>query len=741
MTLQHKAWALVLLTVGLLTSMAVLVSGYSIAQSFSSLERARGEREGERAQRLLAQQMQGLSATGRDYAYWSDAVAFVTGQDPDFMSENFTAENMKSLRISEVLALDLEGAPVASVMLADDGSLRPMSSDTSLLLQRLAAPVLADPHSETVLQTYHHSGAGLMLISIAAVRAQNALGAPPSGALAVVRHFDQTELQRFSDVLMAPVQLSLADAGHSGIGFHMEEVDDTQAQVHAVIRDHDGHAAAELVLGLDRQLYREGRSLAWAAGAQVAVAGLALGALLVFLLDHLLLRRLHRLHRQLKTVSEAELVSDARVDVDGSDELTAVATGLNGLLLRVRQDAERQRQAHEKQEALQMQLMQSQKTEALGRFTGGIAHDFNNSLAAISGWMRVAEEDLDPAHPSHEALQQALKATRYASGLMRQLLAYSRQSAPHLERVSLGALIEDTRSLMAAGLTQRSTLVVQCDTDDASVQADPTQMQQVLVNLLMNASDAMEGRGTIWLHLRSVDLPAAPGVVVSPECATLAEGRYICLTVQDEGPGIAAEHLSRLFDPFFTTKAVGRGTGLGLSVAYGIVARHGGVIGVRSAPGAGACFSLYLPACEPVEETAALTRALEPSGTRELLFVDDDPLVRRAWSTLLQRMGWVVTQAEDGEEAWALFQRQEQDWAVVLTDLAMPKLDGCGLARRIAETHRPPPMVLMSGNVSIDDADHLVETLFSEVLHKPVDAAELERVLKKLVAGFPAEAA
>lgn len=731
MKLQHKAWALVLITVGLLTLVAVLVAEQSISRSFSKLEAERAALDGERGRRLLNQQMQGLTATLKDYAYWSDTVQYIDGGKPEYLKENFTTDNMSSLHMTQVLMLDVQGRPVGSVELTAEPSLQPLSNDRIRTFMELAAPVLADATGESVLETYKVDRGDLYLISIVSARKDSTPGTPGNGAVVMARRFDQAELVRFSDILMQPVRLSFDTQDHDGGDLHMVIVNELQAESHAPVLDTSGHSIADLVLTMERDLHAEGRSLTWAAGGGVAVAGLLLGAALVLLLDRLLLRRLQRLHKDLDALSDNEILGETLIRVEGDDELTTVGRGINRLLRRVRQDVEEQKAASARQESLQQQLWQSQKVEALGRFTGGIAHDFNNSLAAITGWMRLADEDLDLAHPSHEALQQALKATRYADGLMRQLLAFSRQAAPRLERLSLCQLIDDSRGLVASGLTKRTTLDVACSIEACWVQADPTQMQQVLVNLLMNASDAMNGEGATCLKMDAIELPVAAGTQALPEATALPPGRYIRLTVKDEGPGIAPENLDRVFDPFFTTKSVGRGTGLGLSVAHGILARHGGAIGVRSVLGQGAEFSILLPACDKaVESTPAEIPGASPA-THRLLFVDDDQLVRHAWGTLLERKGWTVTRARDGEEGWELFSRSDKRWDVVLTDLSMPRLDGQGLARRIRATDAPPPIVLMSGNVSADDAELLVKGDFAAVLNKPVDAAELERVLQE----------
>lgn len=732
--LKHKAWLLVIVTIGLLTLASALVSRHSITASFEHLESNQFRVEGERAGRLLNQQLQGLTATLMDYAYWTDTVEFIEGVRPGYFVENFGTDNLKYLGIDHVLVLDLLGQPLASAELTSVPSLRPMPESMSQMVRSLAVSVLSDRTSETVMRTYRSMDGNLYMVSIAAVRSQFEPGSAPKGALAMVRRFDAKELARFSEILMHPVRLSFSDpqradfAGAPAVDHH------AKAESTAPVMDHEGRPVAFLVLELDRYLHQAGRSLALVAALQVALAGLVVGALLVLLLNQLVLRRLQRAHNELSEVTREGVGSDRTLSVRGDDELTDLARGINDLLRRTREDAAQQRQAHERQEALQLQLAQSQKTEALGRFTSGIAHDFNNSLAAISGWVRLAHQDLAAGHPSASSLEQAFKSIQHASGLMKQLLAFSRQSTPRMERLRLSTLIDEARALVGLGLMRRCTLDVQSTSLDDWIQADATQMKQVIVNLLINACDAMNGEGTISLVVASQDASAFAAGPGSAMLTSLPPARYITLCVRDEGPGIAPEHLNRVFDPFFTTKPAGKGTGLGLSVVHGIMARHGGGVGVFSAPGEGASFLLALPLRE--ERNPPSPRALVPGadGPRKLLYAEDDAQVRDAWSSLLERQGWIVTRSRDGEEAWDRFQADPAGWDAVLTDLSMPGMTGLQLARHIASTAAPPPVVLMSGQISEEDGERLNEGGFSAVLHKPVDQDELLRVLNEAVA-------
>ena len=576
MKLQHKAWLLILAAVGVVTLLAIVVTGQTISRSFAALEDERALHEGERARRILSQQAQELLTTTIDYAYWDDAVRFVRGQDDAFLDDNITEDNMKYLRLSEVLVLDGTGQPKAAARLVDGEELQLVSSGLLPKLLQLGQPLLADASGMSTLRTFVQHEQQLYVVAAAAIRDPGVVVQPPSGVLLMVRAISHAELVRLSDLMLTQVSLSFDGIAKAGVKVWTRELSDRRIGVQAVIDDHDGQPVATLDLNLAREMDEEARSLAVTTGLQVLLSGLIVGAALVFLLDRWVLRRLSRMHDQLGAITAEGLAGSERIRMGGHDELTTVANGINSLLDRVRMDAIEQKNAHARQEALQLQLMQSQKMEALGRFTGGIAHDFNNSLAGISGWMRLAQEDLAADHPSREAVDQAIKGAQYAQGLMRQLLTFSRQSKLNLEPVHVGALVEQTRKFVSSGLVRSTQVQVEQLCEDDLIQADPTQVQQVLVNLIINASDAMDGVGRVRLRVDRLSLPLPVAQMPWPGAAELPAGDYLHVQVCDDGPGISPENIDRIFDPFFTTKSVGKGTGLGLSVAHGVMGRHGG---------------------------------------------------------------------------------------------------------------------------------------------------------------------
>lgn len=730
MKLHYKAFVLVFVTVGLCTLLAMLGASWTVDASFRRMEETLAHREGDRATRLFGQQLKDLGALVRNSAYTIRMVDYAEGRDPGLLRRDFDATSMGGLDITHVLAIGHSGKPLGSVALDQTGAQIDAPSHLFQAVEALTRTVLTDEYGGVTLQTIVASGGQLYMVAGAAMLDPMKSNSA-SGVLVFLRHLSNARVHSLSHVLMRPVRVDHIQS-RTDHGVALNVTDSETLELHVPLQDLEGQTLAHLVLDLDRPLMVGQQKLSASGQLLAGLAGLAASVLLLVVLYRFVLRRLKHLHADVLSITRNGPTANGDVRVEGHDELATLAQGVNLLLDRVRKDAVLQQEAHQRQEQLQQQLLQSQKTEALGRLTGGIAHDFNNSLAAITGWMRLATEDLEQDHPSADALRQALKATRYADGLMRQLLAFGRQTPPKLQCLHMSSLVEDTRHMVASGLTRDCELVVDFRVEDDRVYADPTQIQQVLVNLLINAADAMQGKGRIELTLHSLEIPIV-GRRPPPGANDLPAGRYLTLSVCDQGPGVPTEHLGRVFDPFFTTKGKGRGTGLGLSVAHGIVLRHQGGIGVENRREAGACFFVHLPLCSVDEDLAptCLPEGDQPSGKR-VLFVDDDQLVRHAWSTLLERQGWQVTRARDGEEGWTLFQSGGGRFDLVLTDQSMPRLDGVGLARRIRETEASPPIILISGHVNEVGAGDL-QTLFNAVLHKPVDMSDLGRVMEEVL--------
>ncbi|MGQ0562235.1 MAG: PAS domain S-box protein [Gemmatimonadota bacterium] len=344
---------------------------------------------------------------------------------------------------------------------------------------------------------------------------------------------------------------------------------------------------------------------------------------------------------------------------------------------------------------LEAQLRQAQRMEAVGRLAGGIAHDFNNLLTAIKGHAELLQNELGPAAgPDIEEIGQA--ADR-AAALTRQLLAFSRQQLLQMQVLDLNAVVGEMQKLLVRLIGENITLVTGLDSGVPPIEADRTQLEQVLMNLVLNARDAMPNGGTMQIRTATAvrtEVDADRFVFVRP-------GRYVMLSVSDEGSGMDEATVARIFDPFFSTKEQGKGSGLGLATAYGIVKQLGGYIWCDSAPGRGTTFRVYLPPAASKLLTAApdsqAPRASVSQGDETILVVEDEPAVRSLVRRVLQKNGYRVLDAANGMEALRLVESFDQPIHLLLTDVVMPEMGGRDLADRLGPRRPEMKILYMSG--------------------------------------------
>ena len=411
------------------------------------------------------------------------------------------------------------------------------------------------------------------------------------------------------------------------------------------------------------------------------------------------------------------------------------------------------------------ELRQSQKMEAVGRLAGGIAHDFNNLLAAISSYAELLVEELpaDALPEAHADAREIRRAAERGATLTRQLLAFGRRQQMQPRPIDLHAVVTDLGRLLGRVLGASVELRLSLADGEACVVADPGQLEQVLLNLAVNARDAMPDGGVLTLgttravrrqpatsRRRSSAIPApADGLP-----AALAPGRYVCVTVRDTGVGMDDATQARVFEPFFTTKPAGQGTGLGLAMVYGIVAQSGGLVTVQSTPGGGTCFSIYLPESSDaptagdaaVEDAVAVTprhpaTPVDAVPGAVILLVDDEAPVRTAAARVLARRGYTVLEASDGLQALGIVERYPARIHLLLTDVRMPGMDGRELARRLHLSHPETRVLLMTGYMDPLEGPPAPTALPGDapMLHKPFTLdALVDRVRTVLdVAGSP----
>ena len=399
-------------------------------------------------------------------------------------------------------------------------------------------------------------------------------------------------------------------------------------------------------------------------------------------------------------------------------------------LREVEERAERQR-AEEALEQSEKQFRQAQKMEAVGRLAGGIAHDFNNLLTVIMGYSQVLSTELGPEHPLRSKIEETQKAGERAAGLIRQLLAFSRKQSMDPKVLSLNTVVTNLEGMLRRLIGEDIRLVAKLDPDNGHVRADQAQLEQVLMNLVVNARDAMPKGGILSLETARVELTRSPLYHLRP----LAPGPYMKLSVSDTGCGMDRETQSHIFEPFFTTKEEGKGSGLGLSTVFGIVTQCGGAIDVASRLGHGTKFDVYLPSVESDVSATALPQDLgQPKrGTETILLVEDDPSVRNLVCDELRKLGYQVLEAKNGVEACLLATQQPDALDLLVTDVVMPGMGGRELAQHLCVIKPDLKILFISGY--IDDVGLHVghEEGSSSFLQKPFTPEALGRAVRELL--------
>ncbi len=397
---------------------------------------------------------------------------------------------------------------------------------------------------------------------------------------------------------------------------------------------------------------------------------------------------------------------------------------------KARFDAERRAaellEQRERAEQLELELRHAQRLESLGRLAGGVAHDFNNLLTVISGSAMLAERALPAEHAVTKDLIEIQNASRRAADLTRQLLAFARRQVLQRRTVDLRDLLPGLQRMLGRLLGERITLAIGIPGEALLLNADPGQLEQVVVNLVLNARDAMSDGGTVRVEAQIARLPAE----ASARLRRSEDEEYIRIDVTDTGSGMSDAVRARVFEPFFTTKELGRGTGLGLATSFGIVKQHGGHLLLDSEPGRGSTFSVYLPRAygEAADEAESSVRTL-PRGRERILLVEDDPNVRSVAARILEDAGYGVDAVGGGNEALSRLDRKSYD--VLVSDVVMPGVGGVELAARAKERRPHLGVVLMSGYADALLTPSKAGEQSPEFLQKPFNARALVEAVRR----------
>jgi len=390
-------------------------------------------------------------------------------------------------------------------------------------------------------------------------------------------------------------------------------------------------------------------------------------------------------------------------------------------------DITEEKESEEERKKLTKQLQQAQKMEAIGTLAGGIAHDFNNLLMAIQGNVSLALFDMEPSHPQHRILANIEKLVRSGADLTSKLLGYARKGKYESRPMRLNDLVRETSETF--GRMRKDITIFRDLTEDLkNVVADKGQVEQVLLNLFVNAADAMPTGGKLILKTRNVthqDIPDK-GYTVKP-------GSYVMLTVGDTGVGMDKDVITRIFDPFFTTKKMGRGTGLGLASAYGIVKSHNGYIDVTSEKDQGSVFYIYLPASEQRPQAVPEPRRKPEGGIGKILLVDDEDSVMEVTAQMIERLGYTVIRARSGREAIERFRENYDRVSLVLLDMIMPEMGGGEVFDELKRISRHVKVLLASGYSMQGQAREIINRGCIGFIQKPFNMEDLSSKLRSVL--------
>ncbi len=401
-------------------------------------------------------------------------------------------------------------------------------------------------------------------------------------------------------------------------------------------------------------------------------------------------------------------------------------------IIHIATDITERKRAEEERKKIQAQLLQSQKMEAIGILAGGVAHDFNNLLTTIQGYTDLLMMEIDDADPMYRNLKQIHFATGRGADLTRQLLLFSRKQPMELTTLNINRTINDLLKMLNRLIGEDITIITDLKPDLWMVRADAGNIEQVIMNLAVNARDAMQKGGRLTIKTENAQIDEDYCMVFN----YAHPGKFVCVSVSDTGVGIDKENIQRIFEPFFSTKEAGKGTGLGLSVVYGIVKQHDGWTNVYSESGYGSTFKIYLPAfsSRPVEETEETISLQELQGSGErILLVEDDEGVREFATMALQENGYFVFGVASAKEAMDVFEREGGDFDLLFIDVVLPDKNGILLADQIL-IHNPKPLVLLtSGYIDHKSQRPLMQERGFLSLQKPYSLIDLLRTIRKVI--------
>jgi sensor domain CHASE-containing protein/nitrogen-specific signal transduction histidine kinase/CheY-like chemotaxis protein len=770
MTLRNKTLTMIGLTLAGLILILFAASRLILLRGFSELEQKHVRQNIDRALRALSRELASLETMAHDWAAWDDTYAFIADANDEYVKSNLVDETFTGIRLNLMLFIDASGKAVfakAFDLKNEEAIPIPRTIEEQLSGD---SPLLRHTSTDSSLAGIILNPEGAMLI-VSEPIVTSAEEGPIRGALIVARYLDDSEIKHLAETTQLSLSIHRLDDPQIPSDVQVAQSslsDQTPIVLHplseqsiagyGLLKDIYGKPVLVLKADIPREIFQKGRASISYFILSLGVVGLVFGLVIILLLEKQVLSRVTRLG---KTVSAIGLSGDlsTRVSITGKDELSGLANEVNRMLEalqqsevslrrahddlerrveertaeltmaneRLKQQIEERKRAEIERKKLEAQLQQARKLESVGTLAGGIAHDFNNLLMGIQGHVSLMLFHIDSTHPYYERLKKIEKQVQSGARLTSHLLGYARKGKYQVKSINLNQLVQETCETF--GRTKKEiTIHRELAADLLPIDADEGQIHQVLLNLFINAADAMPRGGDLILKTMN-----ATHKDIKSRLYNRKPGKYVQLTVKDTGRGMDKETMERIFDPFFTTKEMGRGTGLGLASTYGIVKGHGGYIDVESKKGHGTTFSIYLPASEKDVQKAVKTSEGIMKGTGTVLLVDDEEVILEVGKDLLEAIGYRVLVARDGKEALEVYKKSRDDIEIVLLDMIMPNRSGGEIYDRMKEIN-PDVKVLLTSGYSIDgEASEILERGCDGFIQKPFRMNELAEKINNIL--------
>lgn len=707
MRLRHKVFLVVVLALITLFAVFYGVARQIILVDFLDLETKDVTDNLERTRDTLQNFIDNLHTKSSDWAVWNDSYQFVADQNQNFIDSNLTDQSVLNLQLNFIAFVDLNGRWVHKKAIDLATQKETVFPDDVMQLVTQHHLYFSSQDLEKEWSGILMLGDQALMISIRPILKSNKTG-PVRGTLffgkylssAVVSEISQiTHLQVNLESHTAPRQASMSnwDEIHKTIlqkNFFIHPVHSEIVQGYALVSDIFGNPALILSVDIPRAIYKRGQNTINYLLLALFLTTLMSTTVILIFLEKNFVQRLEQLNKEVGKI-EHERHFSGRVRVSGQDELSDLTRSINQMLRALEVAMYESQELNKNLRATQDQLLQSQKMESIGKLASGISHDFNNLLGVITGYSALLVEEFKGNPKVLKKMLAIQKSAERGSVLTRELLGFARKGKYEKVVFNLNQSIQEILTILKSSVSKNITLEVDLEKMLWNTEGDTTQVLQILMNLVINACDAMPQGGTLVLKSENQVCKSSPHLDLPP-------GEYVHVSITDTGIGIPDDIKAKIFDPFFTTKKVGKGTGLGLSMVYGILKNHNGGIVVDSKSGHGTTMHLYFPRCANNNHPGAINSNIQKEQNRvlpQILIAEDEIFLRDFYQDYFAKHfpETKILFASDGEEAVQVFQTHHTELDLLLLDVVMPKMNGIAAYEKMKEMKPNIKAIFISG--------------------------------------------